>query len=425
MPTIDGLALDRRAFLIGALAAAAPTWSRAAGLTGLSGKRFEVVHWWAGGSESDAIRVVRRALEAEGGTWLDVTVQGPDLAKAAAMTRVLGGAAPGAMLWHVGPDLPRLVTDGVIRDVEAAAAAQGWDAILPAAVAAQMKVDGRYVAAPIDLHGANWMFAHRRRLEEAGAELPRTWDEAIAACERLRAAGTIPIALGGQPWQEALVFAQAVVGTGGADLMRRMCVEHDVSGDLPAVAAAFETFGRLRPFVDKGSPNRGPTDTANLVSSGRAGFLFTGDWSRGELEKAGLKAGADYLARPAPGNDGVFLAVVDAFCMPRAVSAPIAEAQDAFARLVMSPGVQHDFNLVKGSIPTRTDVDLARYDEGARAAARLTRGEGEVVASLSMGMTTAMRAALYEVVHRFWTTEGADPKRAASDLRDAIARTRA
>ncbi len=60
----------------------------------------------------------------------------------------------------------------------------------------------------------------------------------------------------------------------------------------------------------------------------------------------------------------------------------------------------------------------------ARMAAVLSRGGGRVLPTASMGMTTAMRQAMYDVVHRFWNTDDADPKAAARDLRIAIERTR-
>lgn len=90
----------------------------------------------------------------------------------------------------------------------------------------------------------------------------------------------------------------------------------------------------------------------------------------------------------------------------------------------MSVKVQHDFNLAKGSIPPRTDVPLSGYDPCALISAKLARGGGQVLPSSSMGMTTDMRQAMYDVVHRFWNADDADPKAAAKDLRVAIERTR-
>ena len=412
----------RHILALAAGSAALPVPARAAAP---SGDTVEVVHWWVDGGEGAAIRVIRHRVEDGGRTWVDTAVAGPDLAKAAALTRVIGGQPPTAMLWHAGRDLAELRRERIIRDVQAVAEADGWDAVLPPEVAAWLKVDGKYVAVPADLHCGNWTFANTGLLDRAGLDVPRTWPEVLTACARLQQSGVIPVAFGGQAWQEGSVFVQVLAGVGGRDLLRRFTAEHDLrAADRPALAETFRTFAALRPFVDKGSPNRSSTDTASLLATGRAALYFSGDWSRGDLNKAGMRPGIDYACGPAPGNDGIFLAVVDAFCMTETDDAPRRAAQDAFARLVMSRDVQHDFNLLKGAVPPREDVGLDGYDTFAEASARLIRGGGAVIPAAGVGMTTAMRTAFYDVVHRFWNTDGADPGSAADDLRAAVARTR-
>lgn len=415
-----------RRWLLAAGSGAALVSGRAQGQGSSKGQSVEVMHWWVSGSESDAIRAIRRRIEAGGRVWVDTAVPGPDAAKTAALTRVVGGSPPTVMLWHAGLDLADLYREGVIRDVQPVAAAGKWDTVLPPQVAACLKVDGRYVAVPADLHCGNWTFANQGLLQGAGLEVPRSWPDVLAACPRLARTGVIPIAFGGQPWQESSVLVMILTGVGGARLLRRFTVDHDLGpGDDADLAAAFEIFGALKPFVDRSSPNRSAVDTANLFATNKAALHFAGDWARGDVNKAGMRPGLDYTCRPAPGNDGIFMAVVDAFCMPRGLDADLVATQDEFARVTMSVEVQHDLNLLKGSIPVRTDVDLVGYDAFALASAALSRGAGQVVPSTSMGMTTAMRLGFYEVVHRFWNTEGSDPKAAARDLRAAIDRNRA
>jgi glucose/mannose transport system substrate-binding protein len=387
------------------------------------GQSVEVLHWWVSGGEGDAIKVIRRRVEAHGQEWIDTAVQGPDVAKAAALTRVVGGNPPTVMLWHAGEDLTDLVHDGIIRDVEADA--EGWGAVLPHEIDSSLKVDGKYVAVPADLHCGNWTFANTKLLSDATIEVPLSWPAVLAASARLQRSGVIPIAFGGQAWQESSVFVMILTGVGGARLLRRFTSVHDLGpADDSDLAAAFEIFAALKPYVDKANVGRSSTDTANLFATNKAALYFSGDWSRGDVNKAGMRPGLDYTCRQAPGNDGIFMAVVDAFCMPRTDSPAVRKAQDDFARIVMSTDVQHDFNLVKGSIPPRTDVDLSGYDAFALASAELARGRGDLVPSTSMGMTTSMRLGFYDVVHRFWNTDDADPKSAARDFRAAIDRNR-
>ena len=236
------------------------------------------------------------------------------------------------MLWFVGLDLGDLYRDGLIRDVQPVASAENWDAVLPAEISKRLKVDGKYVAVPADLHCGNWTFANNKLLRAADLEVPQSWAAVIKASDKLQQAGVIPIAFGGQPWQEGSVFVMVLTGVGGASLLRRFVADHDLAAaDGPEMVETFATFARLKPFVDKASPNRSWSDTANLVSTNQAALYFSGDWARGDLNQAGMRPEIDYSCGPAPGNAGIFMAVVDAFCMPSTKDPDTLAAQDAFA----------------------------------------------------------------------------------------------
>jgi glucose/mannose transport system substrate-binding protein len=385
--------------------------------------RLEVIHWWVAGGESEALRQIRDAVEARGVTWVDTGVQGQDAAKTMSVTRVLGGNPPGILQWHVGKDLPELLRDGVIRDVQEVATADRWDSVLPRELQALLKVDGKYASVPLNIHGGNVMFSNTKVMRQANADLPKTWDDVVKAAEKLRQANVIPIALGGQSWQETTLYFYIVIGTQGADFFEQVYVRHELARvDQAKLRQTFEDFARLKPFVDRGSPGRSWTDTANLIATGRAGLFFQGDWAKGELLKAGLELGRDYDARLPPGNDGVFLAVADTFCFSNLRDPAIRAAQEVFARATMSPPVQEAFNRLKGSIPVRTDVSLERYDAWSRSAAEAVRGGARVVPSGSMGMKAALRTAVYDVVSKFWNSDRPDPADATRGMMSAIER---
>ncbi len=43
-------------------------------------------------------------------------------------------------------------------------------------------------------------------MEKIGGTQPKTFDDFVALLDKAKAAGIIPLALGGQPWQEATLF---------------------------------------------------------------------------------------------------------------------------------------------------------------------------------------------------------------------------
>ena len=97
--------------------------------------------------------------------------------------------------------------------MDALAKSEKWDEALPKVVADVMKYKGNYVAAPVNVHRVNWIWASSDALKKAGvAAMPKTWDEFFAAADKLKAAGLIPVAHGGQNWQDFTTFESVVLG---------------------------------------------------------------------------------------------------------------------------------------------------------------------------------------------------------------------
>jgi glucose/mannose transport system substrate-binding protein len=70
-----------------------------------------------------------------------------------------------------------------------------------------VKYDGDYVAVPVNIHRVNWLWINPEVFKKAGIDkAPTTLEEFYAAGDKLKAAGFIPLAHGGQPWQDSTVF---------------------------------------------------------------------------------------------------------------------------------------------------------------------------------------------------------------------------
>lgn len=59
-----------------------------------------------------------------------------------------------------------------------------------------MKHEGRYVAAPVNIHRVDWLWANPALLARVGADVPTSWEEFAATAEALKAAGIMPLAHG-------------------------------------------------------------------------------------------------------------------------------------------------------------------------------------------------------------------------------------
>lgn len=333
------------------------------GSTGaFAGGTVEVLHWWTSGGEAKAVGELKNSFEAQGGTWVDSPIAGGggDAAMTALRARVVGGNPPTAVQLK-GPGIQEWAAEGAVADIEGVAQAEKWDAVLPPVLANIMKHDGKYVAAPVNVHRVDWLWANPALLEKVGAAVPTTWDEFNATAEKLKAAGITPLAHGGQPWQDATVFEVVTLGLGGADFFRKALVELDMDAlQSDTMIKVFDQMRVLRGYVDPGFSGRDWNLATSMVMNGEAAFQIMGDWAKGEFLAAGKVPGKDFLCVPAPGNG--FILNSDSFVMFKVSGDERIEGQKVLASLIMSPDFQKTFNLAKGSIPARTDVPLDDFD---------------------------------------------------------------
>ncbi|GHE20066.1 sugar ABC transporter substrate-binding protein [Halomonas urumqiensis] len=378
----------------------------------------EVLHWWTSGGEARAANVLKELLEAEGHGWEDFAVAGGggETAMTVLKSRAMSGNPPSAAQIK-GPEIQEWGELGLLGDLDAVAEEGGWDDLLPETVAEVMRHDGHYVAVPANVHRVNWLWANPDVLEDAGVEMPTTLDELFSAAEAIREAGYVPLAHGGQAWQDATVFETVLLASAGSDFYQRALVDLDTEAlGSEQMIEALETFKRLREIMDDGMSGRDWNIATSMVIEGEAGMQLMGDWAKGEFTAAGLTAGEDYLCAAAPGTADAFTFNIDSLAMFRVTDEAELEAQRTLARLVLEPTFQEAFNLAKGSIPARPDLDMSEFDSCAQQSMKdfqRTAEEGGLVPSMAHGMAVRadIQGAMFDVVTNFFN----DRDMAASD----------
>ncbi|MGR4069028.1 ABC transporter substrate-binding protein [Billgrantia sp. C5P2] len=370
----------------------------------------EVLHWWTSGGEARAANVLKELMEAEGYGWEDFAVAGGggETAMTVLKSRAMSGNPPSAAQIK-GPEIQEWGELGLLGSLEEVAMSEGWDDLLPAVVSDVMKHDGEYVAVPVNVHRVNWLWANPEVLDAAGVEMPTTLDELFAAGEAIREAGYIPLAHGGQAWQDATVFESVLLATGGNEFYRQALVDLDEEAlGSEQMIEALETFKRLRELMDDDMSGRDWNIATSMVINGDAGMQLMGDWAKGEFTAAGLTAGEDYLCAAAPGTQDAFTFNIDSLAMFR-VEGEEQEAQHALARLVLEPTFQEAFNLAKGSIPARPDLDMSEFDQCAQQSLedfQRTADEGGLVPSMAHGMAVRadVQGAIFDVVTNYFNS---------------------
>src|SRR5437868_5812376 len=77
---------------------------------------------------------------------------------------------------------------------------------------------------------AGWLWSSKAALRQAGVKQePRSMAELFAALDKLQAAGLIPLAHGGQPWQDLNLFSAVLANQGGRELYLAVFRERDAA----------------------------------------------------------------------------------------------------------------------------------------------------------------------------------------------------
>jgi len=384
----------------------------------------EVLHYWKWGDEAKALELARTSVLAKGHVWKDFsTGYGNDPAISALRKRIKAGNAPTAAQIQPVQAIEQWAGAGALADLDSLAKAGKWDAVLPAPVSSLLKHEGRYVAAPVHLHRNDWLWINADILRRAGAKTPLTWDQFFETAEAMKRAGFVALAHGGQPWQHLQLFEAVVLGTGGVDFYRNALLELDPRALSSAeMERALHTFRRLRSYTGQDARARDWNTASGELAQGRAGMQIMGEWAKPLFAAAERQTGLRYDCVPAPGVGHAYLFALDSFVMFKPNDPGERKAQADFAAALLSPQLQQEMNLIRGSVPPRLGVDLGPFDRCAKqsgAAYAAAAKAGALVPITGLSVAPKVVQAWMKILNDYWRDQRITPRMAMDRLQAA------
>jgi glucose/mannose transport system substrate-binding protein len=384
---------------------------------------------WSEGSDAAAIAKLGEMFTAAGGKWEQTSIAGHTantLAKLRADV-VAGNAPPAVQL--KGPEIAEWNETGMTANLDDLANKEGWDKVVAPELLPVMKPTGHWVAAPMNIHRINWIWGSTKAMDKAGIkELPKTWAEFNADCDKAVAAHLICLAHFSQDWTDATTFEVVVYGQ-NIDLFRKAFVEGDTAAmRSPDMVKAFQQMRLMvSKYMDPGIAGRDYNTATAMIAKGQAAFMIMGDWQIGIFTAAGLKTPEDYQCGQAPTDWGKpgFILNSDSVVFFKQKDPDYVAGQTLLAQLIMSPKFQTVFNEAKGSIPARLDIDLKDFNpcqQQSRKALQASIAGGTLVRSMAHNMTILQkyRGAILDTITAFVNNPKTTPEEAANAMADAV-----
>ena len=326
---------------------------------------LEVTHWWTSAGEAAAIAEFAKLFEEKtGNTWVDSALAGSGTgANPVIISRIIGGDPMGATQMNTGRDAEELIQAGLIRDLTPIVEEMGGlDFYVDQSLLEPCTYDGKIYCFPINIHSWDWLWLSTAAYEKIGQPVPKDWNEYVASFPALQEAGILPFGLA-TGWPFSGIPGVLMSGLGGSDLVLSINRDKDADAvrgeEFRKVAVALDD---LRKVISPETMVPSFGDVGNQLLAGEAAGNIHGDWLAGDLQIAGGVPGEDYECLPALGLGDQLTGGGDSFyfpVLPEGTDPAVIQAQTDLAKILVSPEGQLNFNLVKGSMPIRTDIDLS------------------------------------------------------------------
>jgi len=383
---------------------------------------LEVAHWWTSGGEAAAVAEFAKAFDATGNKWVDAAIAGGgNTARPIMVSRITGGDPMAAFQFNTGRQAEELIEAGLLRDLTDVATKENWSQVIrPASLLEGCTVDGKVYCVVVNIHSWQWLWLSHKAFEDAGVPVPKTWDEFVAAAPALEAAGKIPLAIGGQPWQTTGAFNVLIPAIAGKDVFLKVYQEHDAEAAAgPEIAKVFKAADDARKMSAK-SNVQDWNQATNLVITGQAGGQIMGDWAQGEFQVAGQVAGKDYTCLPGLGVNELISTGGDSFYFPKLDDPEKTAAQEVLASTMLSPETQVAFNLKKGSVPVRGDVDVTAANDCMKKGLEIL-ASGNIIPDTNQLNTEDTNNQLNDLFVEFFKTPTLTPEEAQKRFAAIIA----
>jgi len=159
------------------------------------------------------------------------------------------------------------------------------------------RIDGKLYGLPMN-SSMMLVYCNKALFEQAGAAIPTTYDELLAAADKLKGIGVCPLEVGsGDAWLAGALYESLAVREAGAAKCNAVLAGQASMRDDPAFRTAAEKMNELYQKGVLGSNPLQVTDTDALSDflDGKAAMLLDGSWAAASIDNTPDRAAQDVV----------------------------------------------------------------------------------------------------------------------------------
>ena len=334
------------------------------------------------------------------GMTVELNYQDDDLYQTIGLQNLLNGRnAPDIYFEWTGSRLEQRVNDGFAADITAQFDSGPLAGLFEDSTLNQYKVDDKIVMVPYSADVTNVLWYNKQLLSDAGVQPPTTWEELLAACDALNAAGVTPIASGNKDlWAAGNWLSHMASRVVGEDAYAAT-----LGGTGKFATPEWEkAFGYITELAEHKCVNESvnsidDNEGAQLFFQGKAAMHPIGSWLVSWAIDEAPELDFDYVNLPqmpdAAGNQDSVIGVATGYVI-NAKSAKIDKAAEFMALLNSDENVQA---LIEAEVTPLTKSASAGQDIDSRSAnlTTLLNDAPAIVLPPDTGYDLEMADALY------------------------------
>ncbi len=282
-----------------------------------------------------------------------------------AIRNFLTADPPDLANWYAANRMRPFVEAGLFADISDVWANNGLMDSLASSVLSST-IDGKQYAIPYTYY--QWgIYYNRDAYKAAGVDVPGpegvTWDQFLANCEKFKAAGIDCVTTGSSAlWPVAGIFDYVSMRTNGYQFHSDLAAGK-ISWTSPEVAAVFDNFGKLQPYVTANHAAIDWQDAAALLVQGKAANYVMGNFAVGVFKEGGMtndNLGFMVFPEITPGIARAEEAPTDTIHLTSGAKNP--EDAKTFLAYMASAEAQTKWNGAVGQLPTNKNASVDAAD---------------------------------------------------------------